>query len=136
MNIGNDRYILNHPLYKINPDGVFDISIIKFDPNYGLPIQNMKVDLNKIQSIIFPDIRERSNHYLDGLTISDTKNNNSIILLFQERIQKNASKNHQTEQEYKKVVTINEVSQVYFINLIPTKLFQAELNTIGIPAPK
>ncbi len=137
MNIGNDQYILNHPLYIIHKLNPFDIDSIRFDTEYSLPIQNTKVDVWNVESIIIPDIREKRNsHYLDGLTISNSDTNTSIVLLFSDRIRTIAINNNQTEQEYKKIVTMNEVSQIYFMKLIPAKLQWVELHKIWIPAPQ
>lgn len=137
MNIWGDRYVVNHPLYRLWKSELYDMSSIRFDTKYKLPIQKIWVTAYLVNETLIPDIRKARTWFdLDGLTVSDPITNVSSILLFPERIKRTAEYNKQDPLEYKKVVAMNEFSQAYFLKIIPTRFLPIELNSIGIQVPR
>ncbi len=137
ISIGGDRYIVNHPIYKLWKTESYDMSAIRFDMKYHLPIQEIWVSANLVDQTLIPDFRKINTWFeLDGLTISDPVNKTSSLLLFPEKIREKAREINQDPIEYKKVVVMNEIGQIYLENLIPAKLFWVELSSIDIPGPK
>ena len=101
----------------------------------GLPRIREGQTISEIGQTIIPDIREKSGYMLDGLTIQNPKDNSSTVLLFPDRIRENAKKANMNEADYRKIVAINEVSQVYFSRLIPTVLLPIALTKLVERAP-
>ena len=66
------------------------MSRIRFDTSYGLPIQKKAISTFDVKETLIPDIRESRGFMLDGLTVGNSQNGESTILLFSDRIVQNA----------------------------------------------
>lgn len=86
------KYRVNHPLYLLWKSELYDMSRIRFDVSYELPIRKKWVSLSEVRESLVPDIRESRGFMLDGLTVGNPKNWESTILLFPDRIIQNAKK--------------------------------------------
>jgi hypothetical protein len=59
VSIGNDRYIVNTPLYRLGKTEQYDMSGIIFDAEYSLPRIRAGQSISEVTEIIIPDIREQ-----------------------------------------------------------------------------
>jgi hypothetical protein len=133
--IWGERFLINTPLYQVGKTEQFDMSQFVFDAKYALPRIRAWQSVSEVSEAIIPDVREKSGYMLDGLTIQNPQDNSSTVLLFTQRLSEMAKKSNIPLSDYRKVVIINEVSQVYFTRLISTTYLSVEISKLGISAP-
>lgn len=115
------QYKINHPMYTLWKSDVYDMSRIRFDSKYGLPVIRKGASFSEVSKTIVPEVREAVWFTLNGLTVENPKTGESTVLIFPERINQNAKQAWLSVREYKDVVVTNEIGQVYFSELIPNK---------------
>lgn len=132
--VSGNSYVVNALMYKIGDTDYFDLSKLKFA---GFPQSSKKVPVAAVETTLVSDIRETSyfssgQMVFDGMTISNSQTGESTVLIFPDKIQAIAKKEGLDLEEYQKTVILNEVSHVYFSEIIPNKLLGVSLAELGI----
>lgn len=123
------KFAINSPIFKKRWSKQFDLSSIEI---WDLDTSNSKVTIYDAEKIL-PDIREIVDFWnwktlFDWITISNTLNWEKEVLIFPDDLKKTWFT--------RKMVELNEVSQVYFWEFIPPKLLGVKLVDIWIPMPE
>lgn len=134
MAISSQSYVVNAPLHKIADTDYFDLSDLQFT---GFPNSNTKVPVSTVEKTFVPDIRETQSFaggqmIFDGMTMSNDQTGQSTVLIFPDKLQRIARESGLDPKKYRKTVELNEVSQVYFSEIIPVRMLGVPLAKLGI----
>ena len=134
MAVNSQNYVVNAPLHKIADTDYFDLSDLQFA---GLPNSNTKVPVSTVEKTFVHDIRETKNFaggqmIFDGMTMSNDQTEQSTVLIFPDKLQRIARESGLDPKKYRKTVELNEVSQVYFSEIIPVRMLGVPLAKLGI----
>ena len=129
MAIWPNKFVTNAIFAKIGSTQKKDLSWYILD---GLPSGKWNATVYTIEKVLIPDFREMQQFpgpkmRFNAITITPSGSGDDIVLLFPENIKIFAKGSNLTPDQCEKLVLDNELSQVYFGQLIPKQLLWTEI---------
>ena len=139
MAIGQDRFVVNAPLHKIDTVTGANLSMFEFP---DLTPLNERVAVHAVSRTLVPDVRETEHSPVprmtfSGMTLTDVRGD-STVLIFEERVRTIARRDSLTIEHFRETVVANELAQVYLVRVFARDfpdagfLLGLPLSTFGI----